>query len=119
MNRTPQPAPSLSGSVKDGQARAGSTQPPAPQQQQQQQQQLVSSAAQPGGTNAGHANSPPELLSDLDPDNVSRELKKEGSDWFAVWSSQSKKMLDVGLVHTLNHETYVASAVLVLCLSCL
>jgi len=49
--------------------------------------------------------SPPTLLSDLDPDNVSRELKKEGSDWVAVWSSQSKKMLDVSLVHTLNHET--------------
>jgi glucose repression regulatory protein TUP1 len=49
--------------------------------------------------------SPPTLLSDLDPENVSRELKKEGSDWVAVWSSQSKKMLDVSLVHTLNHET--------------
>ena len=49
--------------------------------------------------------SPPTLLSDLDPDNVSRELKKEGGDWVAVWSSQSKKMLDVSLVHTLNHET--------------
>jgi glucose repression regulatory protein TUP1 len=49
--------------------------------------------------------SPPTLLSDLDPDNVSRELKKEGSDWTAVWSSQSKKMLDVSLVHTLLHET--------------
>jgi glucose repression regulatory protein TUP1 len=47
------------------------------------------------------------LLSDLDPENVSRELKKEGPDWFAVWSSQSKKQLDVQLVHTLNHETYV------------
>lgn len=51
--------------------------------------------------------SPPTLLSDLDPDNVSRELKKEGGDWVAVWSSQSKKMLDVSLVHTLNHETVV------------
>lgn len=38
---------------------------------------------------------------------MSRELKKEGPDWFAVWSSQSKKQLDVQLVHTLNHETYV------------
>ncbi|RXK38139.1 glucose repression regulatory protein TUP1 [Tremella mesenterica] len=53
------------------------------------------------------SNSPPQMLSDLDPDNVSRELKKEGSDWFAVWSSQSKKQLDVSLVHTLNHETVV------------
>ena len=50
-------------------------------------------------------NSPPVLLSDLDPDNVSRELKKEGSDWCAVWSSQAKKQLDVTLVHTLSHET--------------
>jgi glucose repression regulatory protein TUP1 len=69
--------------------------------QQQQQQQI----APPASQGQGQAPSPPELLSDLDPDNVSRELKKEGSDWFAVWSSQSKKMLDVGLVHTLNHET--------------
>lgn len=52
-----------------------------------------------------HPTSPPPLLSDLDPENVSRELKKEGSDWFAVWSSQSKKQLDVSLVHTLSHET--------------
>jgi glucose repression regulatory protein TUP1 len=51
--------------------------------------------------------SPPALLSDLDPENVSRELKKEGSDWFAVWSSQSKKQLEISLVHTLSHETYV------------
>lgn len=51
--------------------------------------------------------SPPTLLSDLDPDNVSRELKKEGSDWFAIWSSQSKKQLDVSLVHSLVHETVV------------
>ncbi|ORX38718.1 WD40-repeat-containing domain protein [Kockovaella imperatae] len=54
-----------------------------------------------------HPTSPPSLLSDLDPENVSRELKKEGSDWFAVWSSQSKKQLDVSLVHTLSHETVV------------
>ncbi|KAK4687936.1 general transcriptional corepressor TUP1, partial [Tremellales sp. Uapishka_1] len=53
------------------------------------------------------ASSPPALLSDLDPENVSRELKKEGSDWFAVWSSSAKKQLDVGLVHTLIHETVV------------
>ncbi|KAL7423517.1 general transcription repressor [Cryptotrichosporon argae] len=51
--------------------------------------------------------SPPQLLSDLDPENVSRELKKEGSDWVAVWSSQSKKQLDVSLVHSLVHETVV------------
>lgn len=49
--------------------------------------------------------SPPVHLSDLDPDNVSRELRKEGSDWQAMWSSQMRKQLDVTLVHTLEHET--------------
>lgn len=53
------------------------------------------------------APSPQAMLSDLDPENVSRELKKEGSDWFAVWSSQTKRVLDVGLVHTFVHERYV------------
>jgi len=51
--------------------------------------------------------SPPTLLSDLNPENVSHELKKEGSDWFAIWSPQSKKQLDVSLVHSLVHDTVV------------
>ncbi|RSH78482.1 general transcription repressor [Apiotrichum porosum] len=51
--------------------------------------------------------SPPPHLSDLDPDNVSRELKKEGSDWFAIWSQTTKKVLDVSLVHSLVHDTVV------------
>lgn len=58
-------------------------------------------------TRSVQPNSPPTLLSDLDPDNVSRELKKEGSDWFAIWSSSSKKILDVSLVHSLVHDTVV------------
>ncbi|WVQ81922.1 hypothetical protein IAT38_004049 [Cryptococcus sp. DSM 104549] len=51
--------------------------------------------------------SPPVHLSDLDPENVSRELRKEGGDWQAMWSSQMRKQLDVALVHTLEHETVV------------
>ncbi|BEI79920.1 hypothetical protein CcaverHIS002_0104490 [Cutaneotrichosporon cavernicola] len=51
--------------------------------------------------------SPTPLLSDLDPENVSRELKKEGSDWFAIWSPKVKKQLDVSLVHSLVHDTVV------------
>ncbi|KLT38664.1 WD40 repeat-like protein [Cutaneotrichosporon oleaginosum] len=51
--------------------------------------------------------SPTPLLSDLDPENVSRELKKEGSDWFAIWSPKVKKQLDVSLVHSLGHDTVV------------
>jgi glucose repression regulatory protein TUP1 len=44
---------------------------------------------------------------DLDPHNVPPELKKEGSDWFAVFNPKVKRVLDVSLVHTLMHERYV------------
>jgi glucose repression regulatory protein TUP1 len=74
--------------------------------ERQDRDRVVSDRETPRGrVVAPPISSPPTLLSDLDPDNVSRELKKEGGDWVAVWSSQSKKMLDVSLVHTLNHET--------------
>jgi len=58
----------------------------------------------------------------MDPHTVPAELKKEGSDWFAVFNpnldsptspkdgkepSQGKRSLDVGLVHTLMHESVV------------
>ena len=36
------------------------------------------------------------------------ELKKEGSNWLAIFNP--KRVLDVGLVHTLMHERYVTSA---------
>ena len=41
---------------------------------------------------------------DLDPQLVPPELKKEGSDWFAVFNPKVKRVLDVALVHTLMHE---------------
>lgn len=44
---------------------------------------------------------------DLDPHNVPPELKKEGSDWFAVFNPNVKRVLDVSLVHTLMHERCV------------
>ncbi|KAH0826662.1 WD40-repeat-containing domain protein [Lanmaoa asiatica] len=44
---------------------------------------------------------------DLDPHNVPPELKKEGSDWFAVFNPKVKRVLDVTLVHTLMHESVV------------
>jgi hypothetical protein len=36
-----------------------------------------------------------------------RELKKEGSDWVALFNPKVKKVLDVDLVHTLVHDSYV------------
>ncbi|KIO14159.1 hypothetical protein M404DRAFT_53254, partial [Pisolithus tinctorius Marx 270] len=44
---------------------------------------------------------------DLDPVNVPPEFKKDGSDWFAVFSRKTKRVLDVTLVHTLIHESVV------------
>ncbi|KAF8875069.1 WD40-repeat-containing domain protein [Infundibulicybe gibba] len=44
---------------------------------------------------------------DLDPHNVPPELKKEGSDWFAIFNPKVKRVLDVSLVHTLMHESVV------------
>jgi WD40 repeat protein len=34
-------------------------------------------------------------------------MKKEGSDWFAIFNPNVKRVLDVSLVHTLMHERYV------------
>lgn len=51
--------------------------------------------------------SPGTVLSDLDPETVPREFKKEGAEWFAVWNPRNKKNLDVSLVHTLVHERSV------------
>lgn len=64
-----------------------------------------SASARPAST--PQPKTPPTMLSDLDPDTVPRELKKEGSDWFALWSPKVKKQLDVNLVHTLAHESVV------------
>lgn len=52
-----------------------------------------------GGSNGGFPD-------DLDPHNVPPELKKEGSDWFAIFNPKAKRVLDVSLVHTLMHERY-------------
>jgi glucose repression regulatory protein TUP1 len=38
---------------------------------------------------------------------VPPELKKDASDWFAVFNSKVKRVLDVNLVHTLTHERCV------------
>ena len=45
-------------------------------------------------------------LEDLDPLTVPPELKKEGSDWFAIFNPKVKRTLDVNLVYTLHHERY-------------
>ena len=64
--------------------------------------------ASPGGGSAAAAgNVSLANLSDMDPDDVPRELKKEGSDWLAIFNPKVKRVLDVNLVHTFLHESVV------------
>ncbi|GBE83764.1 hypothetical protein SCP_0508200 [Sparassis crispa] len=63
---------------------------------------------------SGGPTSAPVDLS-LDPVNVPSELKKEGTDWFAVFNPHAakdtaggkKRALDVALLHNLSHESVV------------
>lgn len=42
---------------------------------------------------------------EFDPYSAGPDRKKEGPDWWAVFSSKAKRQLDVNLVHTLQHDT--------------
>lgn len=57
--------------------------------------------------NAAAGNTSLANLSELDPEEVPKELKKEGSDWWAIFNPKVKRQLDVSLVHTLMHESVV------------
>jgi len=46
-------------------------------------------------------------LGDMDPENVPAQLKKEGSDWFAIFNPKVPRVLDVELFHTLDHNSVV------------
>lgn len=39
--------------------------------------------------------------------SVSSDLRKEGSDWLTMFNPNVKRQLDVGLVHTLVHDSVV------------
>ncbi|GAA6015402.1 hypothetical protein JCM10207_008974 [Rhodosporidiobolus poonsookiae] len=43
----------------------------------------------------------------FDPDTAPKDLKKEGSDWMTMFNPNVKRVLDVGLVHTLVHDSVV------------
>ncbi|MCO5585343.1 hypothetical protein L7F22_039276 [Adiantum nelumboides] len=57
--------------------------------------------------NAAAGNNSLANLSELDPEDVPKDLKKEGSDWWAIFNPKVKRQLDVSLVHTLMHESVV------------
>lgn len=47
------------------------------------------------------------FLADLDVKHLSPQHKKAGDDWFAIFNPQVPRMLDLDLIHTLDHESIV------------
>ncbi|KAL1742583.1 WD40-repeat-containing domain protein [Schizophyllum fasciatum] len=47
------------------------------------------------------------FLDDLDSADIPPEFRKEGSDWYAIFNPNTKRVLDVSLMHSLMHETVV------------
>ncbi|KAK0629866.1 rco-1 [Bombardia bombarda] len=46
-------------------------------------------------------------LSDLDPERLPNHIKKMKDDWWVIFNSAVPRVLDVDLVHTLQHESVV------------
>ena len=46
-------------------------------------------------------------LADLAPELLPPNQKREGDDWFAVFNPRVPRVLDVELLHTLQHESVV------------
>ncbi|KAF8518386.1 WD40-repeat-containing domain protein [Hysterangium stoloniferum] len=60
------------------------------------------------GGSVPFSHAPGSFPDEFDPAMAPPELKKEGSDWFAVFSKHvPQRRLDVNLVHTLEHESVV------------
>lgn len=83
------------------------------------------SRSQPAPAAAHSATTQPQqplqtvISSDIDPESAKGDLKKSGDDWVAFWSpagvatgvnGKAGKAIDVGLVHTLPHESCVPLA---------
>lgn len=57
----------------------------------------------PSNNGSNHSN----VLLDIDPETLPSNMKKEGPDWLTMFNPNVKKVLDVGLVHTLVHDSVV------------
>jgi glucose repression regulatory protein TUP1 len=47
------------------------------------------------------------MLANWDPADLPASQKREGSDWYAVFNPEVQRVLDVDLVHHLNHDSVV------------
>jgi glucose repression regulatory protein TUP1 len=53
------------------------------------------------------ADRPGNMLANWDPADLPASQKREGSDWYAVFNPEVQRVLDVDLVHHLNHDSVV------------
>lgn len=53
------------------------------------------------------AERPGNMLANWNPDDLPQSQKREGSDWYAVFNPEVQRILDVDLVHHLNHDSVV------------
>ncbi|KAJ5675905.1 Transcriptional repressor rco-1 [Penicillium macrosclerotiorum] len=53
------------------------------------------------------AERPGNMLANWNPDDLPASQKREGTDWYAVFNPEVQRVLDVELVHHLNHDSVV------------
>ncbi|KAJ5362293.1 Transcriptional repressor Tup1 N-terminal [Penicillium brevicompactum] len=53
------------------------------------------------------AERPGNMLANWNPDDLPPSQKREGPDWYAVFNPEVQRVLDVDLVHHLNHDSVV------------
>jgi len=76
--------------------------PVPPPSSKEDQKPLNSSIASNGGGGQQQVE-----VTNFDPETAPKDLKKEGSDWMTMFNPNVKRVLDVGLVHTLVHDSFV------------
>ena len=76
--------------------------PVPPPSSKEDQKPLNSSTASNGGGGQQQVE-----VTNFDPETAPKDLKKEGSDWMTMFNPNVKRVLDVGLVHTLVHDSFV------------
>ncbi|KAL6815066.1 WD40-repeat-containing domain protein, partial [Trichoderma sp. SZMC 28015] len=72
---------------------------------------LLEKQAKQESNHMGDVHPPPTLigLGSLELDAVAPHHKKSGDDWHIIFNPQVQRVLDVDLVHTLRHDSVVAS----------
>lgn len=96
--------------------RASNRGPPGPATPQQGQLSYPDPRASPQiGRSAGPGPNPHppfrpsygNQLADIDPETAPDHLKRQGTEWFAVFNPDVPRVLDVSLIHNLVHESVV------------